>query len=165
MNDKTENHPFYRPLGLFISSEKRDPCLSLDNDVATLDRERTRIESAIAKISETLKVVDTVDESDGSNTFVFNTLSRDFVDKIKEYFMRNESATRYSVSVETHELPLDHLQNKSMRFQQETVIVNRRAFKHFPRPLPKTLFIYGATTSVLIYLFYLICRILVKLSQ
>ena len=165
MNDKTENHPFYRPLGLFISSDKRDPCLSLDNDVATLDRERTRIESAIAKISETLKVVDTVDESDGSNTFVFNTLSRDFVDKIREYFMRNESATRYSVSVETHELPLDHLQNKSMRFQQETVIVNRRAFKHFPRPLPKTLFIYGATTSVLIYLFYLICRILVKLSQ
>lgn len=162
MNHETD-YPFYRPLSLFISSEKRDSCLALDNDDATLEKERTRIQSALAKINETLRVVDTVEECDGSNSFVFNTLSRDFIDKIKEYFAKNESASRYSVSIDTHELPLDHLRNQSMRFQQETVIVNRRAFKHFPRPLPKTLFMYGVASTVSLYLFYLIGRILLKL--
>lgn len=144
----------------FISVERHDSGLPLDNDPTTLEKERTRIQNALSKFSERLRIVETTETRDGNgNVFVLNTLSRDFIEKIREYFTRNESNTRYEVSIETHELPLDHLKNDSMRFLQETVTVHRRAFKPLKRPFAKTLFVQGIVSCVALYLLYLIMRI------
>lgn len=158
-------HYLYRPLSTFVECVQRDTTMVLDNDPVTLERDRSRIQNALKTErigDDSLRIVAT-EESDEGNVFIFNTGSRDHADRIREYFTRKESETRYDVSVDTRLLPLAQSKNESMRFLQETVIVHRRAFKQYPRPLAKSFVVYGVASSLALYLLYVIVRIGLKL--
>lgn len=134
------------------------PCVlrDLDNDAATLQKERTVFERMLSKINPDITIVNIESEEDGtSNTFILNTVSVSYADAIIGLFKDN--AVQYEVDRGLYAVPIEGGPSKSYTPMQRTMAIHRRALKKQKRSLLLTFFytiVCIGVVSLLARLFY-----------
>ena len=123
----------------------------LDNDAATLEKDRSYFQQLFAKLNPDISVVEIEADDNGvGDRFILNAVSIRYLDAIKA--LLKDNAVQYEVEDDLHRIPLEGGPSKSYKAIQHTVTIYRRALKKLKRS-PSLTIMYSATCLIVIAFF------------
>jgi hypothetical protein len=131
---------------------------TLDNDPATLEKDRNTFQSMLARLSPRVRIDHIEKDNLGRDIFVLTTSSLNFIESIKTFFI--DKTLQYQVQADYFNTAVEGKESNGLKPKQLTVAIARMPLKVPSRYLPGTILATGCCICVLITLLTFLYRIL-----